>query len=142
MNGTMQGVICLAFFFSTSAAAYQPSQIGSVAPIIGTWKFKLTDRNCTETYTYKADGTTRVTSNEEISESRYQIALTPTPNGFYKMVDTITKDNGRKDCTGDVMTVGDTATTYVLFQPSGDQFIACQTPSLDLCFGPLIRVSK
>ncbi|MBI1397226.1 MAG: hypothetical protein GC151_14735 [Betaproteobacteria bacterium] len=111
-------------------------------PILGTWAytFALPDGTCTEVYRFRQDGTTLVTSAGEVAETRYEISTQPDENGFYRLVDTIVKDNGQKDCSGLVMQVGHTATRYLQFDPSGEEFVICEQASLDACFGPLLRV--
>ena len=68
-------------------------------PLIGAWKITLPDVDCTEVYTYKADGTTLVTSAEEVAESAYEVSDRPDAKGFYRLRDRITKDNGKRDCS-------------------------------------------
>lgn len=109
-------------------------------PILGTWVFALPGQNCSETYRFFPNGTSRVTSGEEEAESEYEISAQPGVNGFYRLVDTVTKDNGKKDCMGQVTPAGDKATNYIRFHPSGNAFVMCQAESLDTCFGPLNRV--
>ena len=46
-------------------------------------------------------------------------------SGFYKWTDKLVKDNGKKDCSGEITEVGQTATNYVQFHPSGNIFIMC-----------------
>ncbi len=109
-------------------------------PVLGSWTFVLPGTSCSEIYTFHADGTMFVTSGAEVSESTYEIAARPSSKGFYKWVDRITKDNGKKDCSGEETKVGASATNYIRFLPSGDELIVCQEESLDACFGPLERV--
>jgi len=110
-------------------------------PIVGTWRITipLQDGSCDEIYRIRADGTTFVTSADEISESEFEISDAPSQKGFYKLVDTITKDNGKKDCLGEIMQVGQAATNYVLFHESGDMFLMCREERLATCIGPFIR---
>ncbi|TFW16396.1 hypothetical protein E4L98_23680 [Duganella callida] len=109
-------------------------------PVIGTWRITLPDGSCTETYRIRADGTTLVFSNEEVAESSFTIADKPDKDGFYKETDTITKDNGKLDCTGEVTKPGRAVTSYLQFHPSGDMFLMCAERSLDRCIGPFVRV--
>ena len=46
-------------------------------PILGIWKLSLPDLGCSETYRFRGDGTTLVTSADEVSESEYQIPAKP-----------------------------------------------------------------
>ena len=109
-------------------------------PIIGTWRFTLPDGSCAETYRFRADGTSVVTSGEEIAETEFRIAPKPSREGFYEWVDTIVKDNGKKDCSGQITDVGRKTTTYVQFDATAQRFIVCRAESHDACFGPLRRI--
>lgn len=119
---------------ATAAAAIDPHH-----PLVGTWTVSIPGSDCTETYVIRADGTTLVTSADEIAESEFEIAPKPSRQGFYKWADTIVKDNGKKDCGGAVTPVGRTITHYIRFSPDEDKFIICREESLDACFGPFIR---
>ena len=109
-------------------------------PILGIWKLTLPDGSCSETYRFRGDGTTLVTSADEVSESEFHIPPEPSEKGFYKLVDTVVKDNGKEDCSGQVMKVGTSATNFVRFHPSGSLFLMCATESMDTCIGPFRRV--
>ncbi len=109
-------------------------------PIIGTWTFAVPDSDCEETYYVRQDGTTLVTSGEEVAESVYEIDDEPSSKGFYKNVDRIVKDNGKQDCAGEITKVGSQVTNYIRFHPSGDMIIICKDESLNACFGPLYRL--
>jgi hypothetical protein len=109
-------------------------------PILGIWRLTLPDGSCSETYRFRGDGTTLVTSAEEISESEFDIPAKPSAKGFYKLTDRIVKDNGKKDCSGAIMKVGTKATNFIQFHPSGGMFVMCVRESLDACIGPFERV--
>jgi hypothetical protein len=115
------------------------SAIRSDHPIIGTWTHKLRN-GCSEFYTFHPDGTTRVKSNEEISASQYQITDKPNGDEFYVFTDTVTQNNGKKDCMGSSMKIGDKANVYVRFNLAFDKMFMCYEPALDQCFGPLRRL--
>jgi hypothetical protein len=121
------------------AQSVKPHRLARDHPIVGSWTYTAPDGSCTETYLFRPDGTSLVTSGSEIAESVFDIAPRPDPNGFYKWTDRIVRDNGKEDCSGEVTPVGKAVTNYVLFSPRGDQFIVCAQPSLDACFGPLRR---
>lgn len=110
-------------------------------PILGIWKLTLPDGSCSEIYRFRGDGTTLVTSAEEVSQSEFSIPAQPSAKGFYKLEDRLVKDNGKQDCIGQVMKVGVTATHFVYFHPSGSLFLMCMTESLDACIGPFRRMS-
>ena len=123
-----------------AAAVAQAAPLRSDHPIIGTWKITLPDGSCSETYRIRADGTTLVFSHEEVAESTFVIADKPDKNGFYKEVDTIVRDNGKRDCSGGVTTPGQAVTNYLQFHPSGDMFLMCVERNLERCIGPFVRV--
>jgi hypothetical protein len=136
---TITTLVAATMFAATPPSAAKPTAPDH--PIVGTWKITLPlpDGSCDEIYRMRADGTTFVTSAEEVSESEYEISDAPSEKGFYKLVDTITKDNGKKDCLGEVMQVGHAATNYILFHPSGDMFLMCREERLASCIGPFVR---
>lgn len=109
-------------------------------PIIGTWTLMVPGTDCEETYFVRQDGTTLVTSGEEVAESVYEITDEPSAKGFFKNKDKIVKDNGGKDCAGEVTKVGAEVTNYIRFHPSKNLMIICRDESLDACIGPLYRV--
>lgn len=110
-------------------------------PILGIWRLTLPDGSCSETYRFRGDGTTLVTSAEEVSESEFSIPAKPSAKGFYRLDDRLVKDNGKKDCAGQVMKPGSRVTHYVHFHPSGAMFFMCLAESLDACIGPFRRLS-
>ena len=122
------------------ALADPPHPTGKDHPILGRWTISLPDGSCSETYTFRPDGTSLVTSGDEIAESVFEISAKPDASGFYKWTDKLVKDNGKKDCSGKVTPVGNTVTNFVQFHPSGDLFILCADGSLDTCIGPFKRV--
>ena len=121
-------------------SAVMAAGVSSDHPVLGTWTFTVPGTACSETYRFRTDGTTFVTSGQEVSESAYKIAAKPSVKGFYKWNDTIIKDNGKPDCGGEITTIGAEATNFVRFHPSGELMIVCRDESLDNCFGPLKRV--
>ena len=110
-------------------------------PILGIWKLTLPDGSCSEIYRFRGDGTTLVTSAEEVSQSEFTIPPRPSAKGFYKLEDRLVKDNGKKDCIGQIMKVGTKATHFVHFHPSGALFLMCAAESLDFCIGPFHRLT-
>ncbi len=134
-------LLCTALAAAGGAGAQtaKPHRIAKDHPILGGWTYEAPDGTCTETYLFRPDGTTVVTSGQEIAESTFEISARPDANGFYKWTDRLVKDNGKEDCSGEVTTAGKVVTNYVLFSPARDQFIVCAQASLDACFGPLRR---
>lgn len=109
-------------------------------PFIGIWRITLPDGSCSETYRVRGDGSTLVFSNQEVAESNFVIADQPDQQGFYKSVDTIFKDNGKPDCSGQITKPGRAVTNYLLFHPGGDMFLMCVERSMERCIGPFLRV--
>ena len=132
---TLFAVSLLAAAPAASAAPPAPSH-----PILGIWKLSLPTLRCSETYRFRGDGTTLVTSAEEVSESEFSIPDKPSEKGFYKLEDRIVKDNGKKDCSGAIMKVGTRATNFVRFHPSGELFLMCSDETMETCIGPFERV--
>jgi hypothetical protein len=122
------------------AAAEPPHAPKSGHPILGTWSLDVPGTDCEETYFMRQDGTTLVTSGEEVGQSVYEIEDEPSASGFYKTTDRIVKDNGGKDCAGNVSKVGSEVTLYIRFHPSGQMMVMCQDETLNRCIGPLYRV--
>ena len=109
-------------------------------PILGIWKLTLPDGSCSEIYRFRGDGTSLVTSNEEVSESEFTIPAEPSAKGFYRLDDRVVKDNGKLDCSGGVTKIGSKVTHFVHFHPSGALFLMCMAESLDACIGPFRRM--
>jgi len=109
-------------------------------PMVGAWKITMPGGSCQEIYRIRSDGTTLVTSGEEVSESEFVISDQPSAKGFYKWVDTIKKDNGKTDCLGEITQVGQKATNYILLHPTGDGFLICEEEDIDTCVGPFLRL--
>ena len=124
------------------AQAAPPAPVAPIPnhPILGIWRLALPELHCVETYRFRGDGTTLVTSKEEISESEYRIPDKPSAKGFYKLEDRIVKDNGKKDCSGEIMKVGTQATNFLRFHPSGALFLMCSDETMEACIGPFERV--
>ena len=136
----MQLTALIALAGALAAPASPVAPLAASHPILGIWRLTVPDGSCSETYRFRGDGTTLVTSAEEISESIFEIPAEPDAEGFYKMVDTIVKDNGKKDCAGDIMKVGNKSTNFIRFHPSGKVFVMCRATSLEACIGPFRRV--
>jgi len=133
--------LAVAVALAASLAGAEPPRVPKTNhPILGTWTFEVPDSDCEETYYMRQDGTTLVTSGEEVAESVYEIDDEPTSKGFYKNTDRIVKDNGKPDCAGEITKVGSQVTNYIKFHPSWNMMIICKDETLDACFGPLYRV--
>lgn len=132
--------------FSFAAAAILAAPAASAAslyadhPLVGSWRFDVPNTRCHEVYRFRADGTSVVTSGAEIAESVYEVAQKPSSKGFYAWTDTIVKDNGKEDCSGQITSVGRKVTNYIRFDRGAQRFVVCREESLDACFGPLRRM--
>jgi hypothetical protein len=125
------------------APAAAPARAAAPAashPRLGIWILALPQLGCSETYHFRGDGTTLVKSAQEISESEFIVAEKPSAKGFYKLEDRIVKDNGKQDCSGEVMQIGTRATNYLRFHPSGARFVMCRDESMEACIGPFERM--
>ncbi|WP_234083497.1 hypothetical protein [Azonexus sp. R2A61] len=113
-------------------------------PLYGKWMWTYAKNNCQEVYHYRSDNTSVVTSGEEVGESRFTISDKHDLNGFYRMIDVVTKSNGLAGCDGTPggTPVGDTVTLYIFFSPTKSEMAICQEPSLKACMGPLRRISE
>jgi hypothetical protein len=121
------------------ASATAPKVLRADHPLIGAWALKSPDGDCTEIYRIAREGTSLVTSADEVAQTRFEISDRPSAKGFYKWVDTIVKDNGKKDCSGHV-TKPHTTTSYILMNESNKAFISCQNESTRACIGPFVRI--
>jgi hypothetical protein len=130
-------VLTGALLISMNAGAQVPAPDH---PILGIWRLSLPDLGCSETYRFRGDGTTLVTSAEEISESEFRIPAKPSAKGFYRLEDRVVKDNGKKDCAGAVMKPGTKATNFIRFHPSNAIFLMCADETMNTCIGPFERV--
>ena len=137
----MRALTGLVLFLALGAQAACAAPPAPNHPILGIWKLSLPELNCSETYRFRGDGTTLVTSAEEVSESEFRIHDKPSEKGFYKLEDRIVKDNGKKDCSGAIMKVGTKATNFIRFHPSGVLFLMCADESMNACIGPFERVT-
>jgi hypothetical protein len=136
----LAGMLLLSFVAVVPPAQAAPPAPAANHPILGIWRLALPELHCVETYRFRSDGTTLVTSKEEISESEYSIPDRPSAKGFYKLEDRIVKDNGKQDCSGEIIEVGTQATNFLRFHPSGALFLMCSDETMEACIGPFERV--
>ena len=133
----LTGLLLLAAAIAQPAASAAPS---ASHPLLGIWVLSIPQLGCSETYHFRGDGTSLVKSAEEVSESEFTVAEKPSVKGFYKLEDRVVKDNGKKDCSGEIMQIGSRATNYLRFHPSGARFVMCQDESMQACIGPFERM--
>ena len=140
LAGMLLSSLSLLAIPSAQAAPLAPVAPVANHPILGIWRLALPELHCVETYRFRGDGTTLVTSKDEISESEFRIPDKPSAKGFYKLEDRVVKDNGKKDCSGEIMKVGTRATNFLRFHPSGALFLMCSDETMEACIGPFERV--
>lgn len=134
--------------FGAAQAAGPPAPSASEAParstqhpLVGSWTWRLPGKSCAETYQFRPDGTRTGSSGEEVTQGNYEVSPVPSLLGFYRLVETLSESNGKKDCSGDLHEASaDGATRYIQLSPKRDQFIICKAESLKACFGPLKRM--
>lgn len=142
-KGTLVASIALTQLISGALAqTVTRTPLPASHPLVGTWRLQVPRTQCHEIYQIKADGTTSVTSAAQAAESEFEMDLEPSPNGFYKWVDRITKDNGKPDCMGSIMEVGHVATNYLLLHPDKKRLLMCEKEDVKTCIGPLVRVGS
>jgi hypothetical protein len=131
------GALCVFAASGSMAAGPMPGH-----PILGAWTFTVPDGGCEETYEFRPDGTLLASSGEARSERTYRITDAPDAQGFYRLVDKVVRENGKLDCFGEPTEPGSSATIFILFDPGGDRFVACESESPDACLGPLLRIRR
>ena len=126
---------------ATSSATATPPAASAQHPITGSWSWTLPGKPCTETWHYRANGTRQGSSGEEVTQSSYEVSPMPSLPGFYRVTETVTQANGKRDCSGDLHEgAGEPVTRFIQFSPKRDQFIVCKEESLKACFGPFKRM--
>lgn len=126
---------------AASAQDVQQKPLPQGHPLLGSWRIDLPN-SCYEVYTLRADGTKLSSSGEERNEAIFDIAAEPSPRGFYRWADKITKGNGKPDCGGHVTEVGHVAVTFVRLHPSGHRFLLCGEEDLKSCFAEFRRTGS
>ena len=112
-----------------------------VIDLVGTWSWSMPNGQCTETHTYRQDGSRSVVSGAENSDSRYAVEAVPNSR-FRKLTITTTKDYRGVDCGGaDEDDTGRTSSVYYVLKPDGSQVLFCYQPEFKQCYGPFSRVS-
>ena len=129
-------VLPLAFACMANASA---DPLRADHPMIGTWRLEIPNSKCAEVYRIRKDGSAAITSGDEAAETTFTISDKPSAKGFYKWVVRIAKDNGKKDCSGEIMQIGQELTNYVNMHPSGAAFLLCEREDINTCLGPVTR---
>jgi len=145
MKSTLLSALALALA-AVAAAAAPPGAAAPTGPVradhpfLGAWQLTRNDDDCAEIYRIDRSGHTLITSADEVAQSNFTISDQPSARGYYKWVDTLVKDNGKKDCWGQVTKPGRTTTRYVMMNPAKDRFILCTAEDGRQCFGPFIKI--
>ena len=121
-------------------APVTPTALRPDHPMLAAWAITRRDDGCAETYRFDRSGHALITSADEVAVSNFTLSDKPSANGYYKWVDTLVKDNGKKDCWGQITKPGKTTTRYVLMNPAEDRFIVCTAEDGRQCFGPFVKV--
>jgi hypothetical protein len=139
-------LLALALASTAAAAAAAPPAGAPSAPLradhpfLGAWQITRRDDDCAEIYRIDRSGHTLITSADEVAQSTFTMSDQPSARGYYKWVDTLVKDNGRKDCWGQITKPGKTTTRYVLMNPAANRFIVCTSEDGRQCFGPFVKL--
>ncbi len=144
MRKIIFSVALLCSFSAVPAAELAAPTPGASAqhPLTGSWAWTLPGKSCTETLKYRADGTRLGTSGDETTQSHYEVSAMPSLLGFYRLLETTTETNGKRDCSGDLHEVSaEPVVRFLQFNPKRDQFIVCREEELRACYGPLKRVA-
>lgn len=129
--------LCLAWLTPPASAA----DAAPTHPIVGTWNWQLYGGKCLETLQYRADGVMLSTSGDAVTEWRYTLGTALGAKSFYKVMETSVRQNGKKDCSGDVVDeAGTEVEKFIQLSPAKDRLLVCKTESLTACYGPLQRV--
>lgn len=101
----------------------------------------MPEKACTEIWHYHPNHIRIGTSGEELTESHYDIAAEPNLLGFYRLTETVTRTNGKRDCAGELHeTLKEPATRFIQFNSTKDEFLVCKGESLESCFGPFKQI--
>lgn len=108
-------------------------------PLIGYWESTDAKNACKESYYFSENGMGEFASGEEKLSVTYEVDAQPDANGFFKMKHLVKSSNDKPDCTRSKSEIGIEKISYLLFQPDGYSFIACDNDdaSLETCFGPI-----
>ena len=124
----MKSPLLLALALASIAASAADAPVAPLRadhPFLGAWQITRRDDACAEIYRVDRSGRTLITSADEVAQSTFTMSDQPSAKGYYKWVDTLVKDNGKKDCWGQITKPGKTTTRYVLMNPAANRFIVC-----------------
>jgi hypothetical protein len=130
----------LALAAAIGAHAASPEPLRADHPLLGAWQYTRRDDGCAEIYRFDRNGTSLETSADEVAITRFTLSDQPSAKGYFKWVDTLVRDNGKKDCWGQVTKPPRTITNYLLMNPARDRFIMCASEAGTQCIGPFVKV--
>ena len=141
----MQKLFFLAALLGSLAGAQAAEPSATPAPphpLVGSWRWQLPGKACTETWHFHENGNRSGNSGEEVIRSHYEVSPLPSLLGFYRVSETVIESNGKPDCAGDLHQASEEPVTrFIQFSPKHDKLIVCREESLKACFGPLKRVA-
>lgn len=132
--------VLMSLAFTSNLSLAKDSDIRSkVHPLFGFWESKDSNTGCKETYAFNEGGKGVFTSDKEVVDVVYEVENQPNERGFFKLTHTVKQSNGEKDCTKETSSVNEPKVSYLLFQPDGYAFVACDNDDalLETCFGPM-----
>ena len=133
----------LVFLLACLCLPNSNAQVGSTHPVVGSWSWTLFNGSCAEALQYRADGVLLSTSGDAVTVWRYSASPAADAQGFYKLLETSTRFNSKKDCYGDVVDEqGQELARFIQLNPAKDRLLICKTASLAECYGPLKRESS
>lgn len=110
-------------------------------PLLGTWEWVNIKNSCREVYIFGTEGSSHITSGDETSTAHYQIADRPDSHGYYAVTLSILEDHGGMDCGESVENnSGERYQKYLMFHPTGNLYVSCDTPDPSSCVGPFKRL--
>lgn len=92
-----------------------------------------------ETLIVRRDRTLLVISGSQVSELVVKLSDEPRDGGFYGWEDKVVSDNGRQDCSGDVVGLRSTEVVYIRLLRSNEVFYMCAREDWGACIGPFLR---
>lgn len=137
----MRTLLLSACLFAAALPLHAAGEPATSHPLVGTWTWSLFGGSCTETLQFRPNRTLLSTSGQEVAEKTYEVTAVPDAAGFYKLVETVVRQNDKKDCSGVLLEgPGEQSTRFIQFSPRRDKLLICENASLKACFGPLSRV--
>ena len=134
------GIVVLLLAACLPGSKAQTVGATSAHTLVGSWSWTLFNGQCSETLQYRPDGVLLSTSGDAVTAWRYAVDVVPSAQGFYKVTETSTRFNSKKDCYGDMVDEdGMEATRFIQLNPAKDRLIVCKSASLAECYGPLKR---